>query len=629
MLPTGAGRTGKRKSAIPKHGWRGCPLVCERHALHRLAADGGWSSPEPLRLKPRVRQRQGHTESMEKPMRKACAVLVLLVAGSLGFVQAGSTPVRSRTGMVISASDLASQVGARALKEGGGAVDAAVATAFALAVTHPTAGNIGGGGFLLYRAANGQAVAYDFREAAPAAASPTMFMKAGQYDADVHHRGYLAVGVPGTVAGLHLAWKEHGRLPWKRLVEPAVALARDGFTVSEGLARSLAGVLPEMKTYPASVAQFSKNGVPYAAGDLLRQPVLATALQRIATQGPVGFYEGPTAEAFEREMQAHGGLITREDLKRYTAVRRAPLQGSSRGYEIIAMPPPTSGGVAIIEILNILEGYDLAQMGAGSSSATHLMAESMRRAFADRAAHLGDPDFNRDMPLVRLLSKPYAAELRRSILGDRAGKSSPATFEWPRESEETTHLSVVDSNRNAVSMTYTIEQAYGTKIVLPGGGFLLNNEMGDFNAGPSLTTIDGLIGTSPNLAQPGKRMLSSMSPTILTKDGRLFMVTGSPGGRTIINTVLQTILNVVDFGMNAQEAVDAGRFHHQWLPDRITYERFSLSPDTLAALRAKGHEVTQGGNQGVAEVIVSNEAENVLEGGVDRRQPDGSAALPR
>jgi gamma-glutamyltranspeptidase / glutathione hydrolase len=242
---------------------------------------------------------------------------------------------------------------------------------------------------------------------------------------------------------------------------------------------------------------------------------------------------------------------------------------------------------------------------------------------------LATPDFNRDMPLVRLLSKPYAAELRRSIRGDRAGKSSPATFEWPRESEETTHLSVVDSNRNAVSMTYTIEQAYGTKIVLPGGGFLLNNEMGDFNPGPSLTTIDGLIGTSPNLAQPGKGMLSSMSPTILTKDGRLFMVTGSPGGRTIINTVLQTILNVVDFGMNAQEAVDAGRFHHQWLPDRITYERFSLSPDTLAALRAKGHEVTQGGNQGVAEVIVSNEAENVLEGGVDRRQPDGGAALPR
>jgi gamma-glutamyltranspeptidase/glutathione hydrolase len=562
-------------------------------------------------------------------MRKACAVLVLHVTCSLGFLQAGSTPVRSGTGMVISASDLASQVGARALKDGGSAVDAAVATAFALAVTHPTAGNIGGGGFLLYRAESGQAAAYDFRETAPAAASPTMFMKAREYDADLHHLGYLSVGVPGTVAGLHLAWKEHGKLPWKRLVEPAVALARDGFTVSDGLARSLARNLPQMQMYPASVAQFSKNGVPCAAGDLLRQPVLATTLQRIANQGAAGFYEGPAAEAFEREMRAHGGLITREDLKQYTAVRREPLQGSYRGYDIIAMPPPTSGGVAIIEILNILQGYDLAQMGAGSSSTTHLLAESMRRAFADRAAHLGDPDFNRDMPVQRLLSKPYAAELRKGISLNRASKSSPTMFEWPLESDETTHLSVVDAERNAVSMTYTIEQVYGSKIVLPGGGFLLNNEMGHFNAGPGLTTSDGLIGTTANLAQPRKRMLSSMSPTIVTKGGRLFMVTGSPGGRTIINTVLQTILNVIDFGMNAQEAVDAGRIHHQWLPDRITYERFSLSPDTLAALRAKGHELTQGGNQGVAEVIGYNQAENVLEGGVDRRQPDGGAALPR
>ena len=504
-----------------------------------------------------------------------------------------------------------------------------MATAFALAVTHPTAGNIGGGGFLLHRAASGQAAAYDFRETAPAAASPTMFMNAGKYDADLHHRGYLSVGVPGTVAGLHLAWREHGKLPWKRLVEPAVALARDGFVVSEGLARSLSGVLPQMQMYPASVAQFSKNGVPYAAGDVLKQPVLATALQRIANQGPAGFYEGPTAEAFEREMRAHGGLITREDLKRYSAVRREPLQGSYRGYDIIAMPPPTSGGVAIIEILNTLEGYSLAQMGAGSSSAIHVLVESMRRAFADRAAHLGDPDFNRDMPLQRLLSKPYAAELRKGISLNRASKSSPTTFDWPRESDETTHFSVVDAERNAVSMTYTIEQAYGSKIVLPGGGFLLNNEMGDFNAGPGLTTPDGLIGTAANLAQPGKRMLSSMSPTIVTKDGQLFMVTGSPGGRTIINTVLQTILNVVDFGMNAQEAVDAGRFHHQWLPDRITHERFALSPDTVAALRAKGHEVTQGGNQGTAAVIVYNQAENVLEGGVDRRQADAGAALPR
>ena len=561
-------------------------------------------------------------------MRKACVLLVLIATCSIVCVQAGAPPVRSTTGMVISASDIASQVGARVLQDGGNAVDAAVATAFALAVTHPSAGNIGGGGFLLFRSANGEAAAYDFRETAPARASPTMFLKDGKYDADVHHKGYLSVGVPGTVAGLHLAWRERGKLPWKRLVEPAVILARDGFLVSDGLARSLAWVLPKMQKYPSSMAQFSKDGVPYSAGDLLQQPVLASTLQRILDQGPAGFYEGPTAEAFEREMSAHGGLITREDLKRYTAVRRAPVQGTYRGYDVIAMPPPTSGGVALIEMLNIIEGYDLPALGSGSATAVHLISEAMRRAFADRAALLGDPDFNRDMPLERLLSKPYAAELRQTISRDHASKSSPTTFDWPRESDETTHLSVVDSDLNAVSLTYTLEQSYGAKIVLPGGGFLLNNEMGDFNAVPGLTSATGLIGTPANVAQPGKRMLSSMSPTILLKDGRIFMVTGSPGGRTIINTVLQTIVNVIDYGMNAQEAVDAGRFHHQWLPDRITYEQFSLSPETLAALRAKGHKVVQSGNQGVAEVIVYNAEDNLLEGGVDRRQPDGGAASP-
>ena len=562
-------------------------------------------------------------------MRRASVILLLTVTCAIAIVHAGAPPVRSKTGMVISASEIASQVGAKVLKDGGNAIDAVVATAFALAVTHPTAGNIGGGGFLLYRSANGDTVAYDFREMAPSGASPTMFTRGGRYDADVHHNGYLSVGVPGTVAGLHLAWKEKGKLPWTRLVEPAIALAREGFTVSDGLARSLAAVLPEMQKYPASIAQFSTNGVPYSAGDRLKQPVLASTLQRIASRGPAGFYEGETAAAFEKEMVAHGGLITRDDLKRYTAVRRAPVKGSYRGYEVISMPPPTSGGVALIEMLNILEGYDMTSMGAGSAAAVHVMTESMKRAFADRAAFLGDPDFNKELPLERLISKPYAANLRKTVSRDHTTKSSPGTFEWPKESDETTHLSVVDADRNAVSMTYTLEQGYGVKMVLPGGGFLLNNEMGDFNAAPGLTTADGLIGTPPNLAEPGKRMLSSMTPTIVLKDGRLFMITGSPGGRTIINTVLHTIVNVVDFGMNAQEAVDAGRFHHQWLPDRITFERFSLSPDTLAALRAKGHDLVQGGDQGVAEVIVYNAVDNILEGGVDRRQPDGGAASPR
>ena len=559
-------------------------------------------------------------------MRKAVVLVLLIIIYAVHSIQAGSQPVRSKTGMVISASEMASQVGAQILRKGGNAMDAAVATAFALAVTHPAAGNIGGGGFLLYRSASGEAVAYDFREMAPSRSSPTMFLENGKYDVDAHHNSYLSVGVPGTVSGLHLAWREKGKLPWKRLVEPAVTLARGGFIVTDGLARSLRGVLPEMQKYPASVAQFTRNGAPYSAGDTLKQSVLAETLERIANRGPAGFYEGETAAALEKEMLAHGGLITRDDLKNYRAVRRASVRGTYRGYEVISMPPPTSGGVGLIEMLNVLEGYDMASMGSGSAAAVHLMVESMKRAFADRAAFLGDPDFNREMPLERLISKPYAAQLRKTISRDHTTKSSPTTFEWPKESDETTHLSVVDADRNAVSMTYTLEEAYGVKIVVPGAGFLLNNEMGDFNAAPGLTTGDGLIGTPPNLVQPGKRMLSSMTPAILAKDGRLFMVTGSPGGRTIINTVFQTIVNVVDGGMNAQEAVDAGRFHHQWLPDRITYERFSLSPDTLGALRTRGHELREGGNQGAAAVIVYNAADDMLEGGVDRRQPDGGAA---
>ncbi len=547
----------------------------------------------------------------------------LLIATAMG--RASSVGVLARHGMVVSQNEIASRVGADVLREGGGAIDAAVATAFALAVTHPTAGNIGGGGFLVYRPANGEPVAYDFRETAPAAASPTMFLRDGKYDFDLHHNSHLSVGVPGTVAGLYLAWQDHGKLPWKRLVEPAIKLAREGFPVSYGLARSLAAILPEMKKYPASYKQFSKNGVPYEPGELLRQPDLARTLQRIAEQGPAGFYEGETALLIEQEMKAHGGLITREDLKAYRAKRRVPIRGTYRGYDIYSMPPPSSGGVALVEMLNVLEGYDLAAKGYGSAETLHLLIETMRRAYADRAQYLGDPDFNPDMPIARLISKEYAAELRKTIDRARASKSSPAKFTWSGEGEETTHLSIVDGQRNAVALTYTLESGYGSRIVVPGAGFLLNNEMGDFNAAPNLTTAEGLIGTPPNLAQPGKRMLSSMTPTIVSRDGRLFMVTGSPGGRTIINTVLLTILNVIDFGMNAQEAVDAPRLHHQWLPDRVTVERYGFSPDTLALLRQWGHEIRETRSQGVAQVIVYRADEDLLEAGLDRRAPDGGA----
>ncbi|MGQ0734547.1 MAG: gamma-glutamyltransferase, partial [Acidobacteriota bacterium] len=533
---------------------------------------------------------------------------------------------RAKRGMVISQSDVASDVGFKVIQSGGNAVDAAVATAFALAVTHPTAGNIGGGGFLVFRAAAGDATTFDFREAAPAGSNPEMWLVNGKYDSQLHHNSHRAVGVPGTVAGLHLAWKTHGSKPWKDLVTPAVALARDGFEISHALARSLERMIPDFKKYPASLAQFSKNGTPYQAGELLKQPDLARSLQRIADQGPAGFYEGETAMLLEKEMKANGGLITREDLKNYQARQRAPIRGTYRGYEIIGMPPPSSGGISVQMMLNILENHDLKANGYGSAKNVHLLAESMRRAFADRAQHLGDPDFVKTMPIDRLISKPYAVELNKTISPNKASKSSPSTFTWTSESDETTHFSVVDEQRNAVAVTYTLEFGYGSRIVAPGTGFLLNNEMGDFNAGPGLTNEQGLIGTAPNLAQPGKRMLSSMSPTIVARDGRLLMVSGSPGGRTIINTVLMTILNVVDFGMNAQEAVDAGRIHHQWLPDRISYERFGFSADTIAALQAMGHTVQEGTNQGVAQVIVYNQKEDMLEGGLDRRAADGGAA---
>ncbi len=541
-------------------------------------------------------------------------------------MNAASAPSRARQGMVVTQDEIGSKVGFEVIRAGGNAIDAAVATAFALAVTHPTAGNIGGGGFIVYRRADGETAAYDFREKAPAAASPTMWLKDGKYDAELHHFSHRAVGVPGTVAGLHLAWKDHGSRPWKELLQPAIRLAREGFEVSHGLARSLETMIPHFRKYPASLAQFSKAGAPYAPGEILRQPELARSLERIADHGPAGFYEGETARLIAQEMAANDGLITLDDLKAYTAQRRTPLTGTYRGYGVVAMPPPSSGGIAVIQILNTLEGYDLAAAGPGSARNAHLMSEAMRRAFADRARHVGDPDFNPDLPVARLISKEHAAALRRTINPARASRSSPESFEWPYESQETTHFSVVDAQRNAVALTYTLEYGYGSRIVVPGAGFLLNNEMGDFNAAPGLTDDKGLIGTTPNLAQPGKRMLSSMSPTLLTKDGQLFMVTGAMGGRTIINTVVNTIVNVVDHGMNAQEAVDAPRLHHQWLPDRIQLERNVFSPDSLAMLRTMGHTILEVNSQGVAEVIVLNAKEGLLEGGVDRRVPDGFAA---
>jgi gamma-glutamyltranspeptidase/glutathione hydrolase len=558
--------------------------------------------------------------------RTAPICLAALLAAALwpSPVRAAATPVRARLGMVVSQNAIASQVGVETLMAGGNAVDAAVATAFALAVVHPAAGNIGGGGFLLLRPAAGKSAMYDFRERAPSAATPTMFLLDGKYSAQLHHDSHVSVGVPGTVAGLHLAWADNGRLPWKQLLQPAIALARDGFLVSDGLARSLRQVLPRMQRHPASVAQFSRGGEPYEMGDVLKQPDLARTLERVAERFSKGFYEGETAEMIVREMRSKGGLVTLDDLRGYTVYRRPPVRGTYRGLEVLSASPPSSGGVVLLQCLNILEGYDVPAMGFGSSRHVHHFAEALRRAFADRARWLGDPEASPDMPLERLVSKSYAERLRATILDARASASSPASFEWA-ESAETTHLSVVDADRNAVALTYTLEDSYGSKIVVPGAGFLLNNEMGDFNAGPGLTDATGLVGTPPNLAGPGKRMLSSMTPTIVVKQGRPYLVTGSPGGRTIPSTVLLNVTNVIDFGMNAQEAVDAPRFHHQWLPDLVRYERHGLSRDTQDALAARGHQLSEVESQGVAESILVDAKSGLLEGGCDRRAPDGAA----
>jgi len=528
--------------------------------------------------------------------------------------------------VVVSAQVLASQVGRDVLGRGGNAIDAAIATGFALAVTFPFAGNIGGGGFMVVRFPDGRVTSFDFREKAPLAAHPDMFEDAqGEYSSAIHHNSYLAVGVPGTVAGFALAHERYGKLSWEQLVAPAVRLARDGFPLTPALARSFAGVLRAMQQYPASVAVFSQAGTPYGAGDIWRQPDLARTLERVMREGRDGFYRGETAALVAAEMRRGGGLITEEDLARYQAKERAPVRGSYRGYDIISMPPPSSGGVALVEMLNILEGYDLGAMGAGSTSYVHYVTEAMRRAYLDRARFLADQDFT-TVPVERLSGKSYAAELRRSIDPDRASPSSPADIAVTAESEHTTHYSVVDASGLAVSVTFTLEAGYGSKIVVPGAGFLLNNEMGDFNGKPGLTTEQGLIGTSPNLARPEQRMLSSMTPTIVAKDGQLVAVVGSPGGRTIINTVLLTVLDIVDFRMGIQQAVDAPRFHHQWLPDVLRVEANGITPDVADALRAMGYTVTIGGRQGSVQAIAIEPGTGIRLGAPDLRDADAAAA---
>jgi gamma-glutamyltranspeptidase/glutathione hydrolase len=526
--------------------------------------------------------------------------------------------------MVVSAHVLASRIGDRVLRNGGNAVDAAVATGFALAVVYPRAGNVGGGGFMVIRFPEGEATTIDFREKAPLAAHPEMWLdEDGEYDRDLHHYSHRAVGVPGTVAGFAYAHDRYGRLSWEELVEPAVRLARNGFEVTPGIARSLEGFLQRTPLHPASLEAFSNDGRPYRPGETLRQPELARTLERIRDEGPAGFYAGETARLLVAEMERGDGLITMEDLARYQAVEREPVRGTYRDYGVIGMPPPSSGGTALVEMLNILEGYDLAAMGHGSAEYLHHLAEAMRLAYRDRARYVADPDFV-DVPVDRLTGKSYAAALRAGI-GDRASRSAVEDTAVTAKSPQTTHYSVVDADGLAVSTTYTLEYSYGSGITVPGAGFLLNNEMGDFNPGPGLTTEAGLIGTEPNLARPEKRMLSSMTPTILTDpDGELFAVVGTPGGRTIINTVLQTALNLMDFDMGILEAVDAPRIHHQWLPDEIELEWAPWGQEVLDELERRGHTLEVGGTQGHVHAIRIGE-DGTRYGAPDRRDPDAAA----
>ena len=557
---------------------------------------------------------------------KSLVFFAALALVSTAFSEGGRTPLRVKNGIVSSVSRLASEAGVEALKQGGNAIDAAVATAFVLAVTWPSAGNIGGGGFLVYHGEDGDATTYDFREKAPLAATERMYLGLdGTVVNNSNHIGILAVGVPGTVAGLYKAHQDRGSLPWADLLAPAVQLASEGIPITYALQSGFSRNRRRFAGYPASAAKFSRqDGSPYELGDTWVQPDLAHTLELIQEQGRDGFYRGENAQRLAEFMAANGGIITTQDLAKYEAIEREPIRGSYRGYDIVSMPPPSSGGGVLVEMLNILEGFDLKAMGHNSAQYLHVVTESMRRAYADRAEFLGDPDFNEGMPLARLMDKDYAAKLRETIDMNRKSESNPEKFANIYESEETTHFSIVDKDGNMVSMTYTLEFGYGSGIVVAGGGYLLNNEMGDFNAVPGVTNTRGLIGTAPNLVAPEKRMLSSMTPTIVAQDGKPVFAVGSPGGKTIINTTLQLILNVIDHGFNIAESVEAGRIHHQWLPDVTSMETHSLSPDTIRLYEAKGHRFMERGAQGAAMAVFHDRENSLFLGSSDSRSGDGA-----
>ncbi|EHR69861.1 gamma-glutamyltranspeptidase [Burkholderiales bacterium JOSHI_001] len=507
-----------------------------------------------------------------------------------GAQAASVAPVAAENGMVVSAQHLATRVGVDVLKDGGNAVDAAVAVGYALAVVYPAAGNLGGGGFMTLQLADGRKTFLDFREKAPLAATANMYLdKDGNVIKGASTVGHLAVAVPGTVSGLELALAKYGSFKRAALIAPAIRLAQDGFALEQGDVDLLRTATDAFKADPASAAIYLNQGEPFQVGARLVQKDLARTLKLISDQGEAGFYKGSVAQALVASSQAGKGIITQADLDQYKTRELKPVECSYRGHEVVSAPPPSSGGVVICEVLNILEGYPLKDLGFRAAQAVHYQIEAMRRAYMDRNSYLGDPDFVAN-PLQRLLSKDYAAKLRAAIDPGRAGVSKdlkPGVA--PHEGSNTTHYSIVDKWGNAVAVTYTLNDWFGAKVTVPGTGVLLNNEMDDFTSKLGVPNLYGLVQGQANAIAPGKRPLSSMSPTIVNKDGKPLMVLGTPGGSRIITAVLHTILNVIDYGMTVQEAVDAPRFHQQWLPDVTNLENFALSPDTRKILEGMGH----------------------------------------
>ena len=566
--------------------------LAQRHAVPAPSARRVETGPAVTRV--------GHAHQRPGPVARECMSViarahgVLLLLGCLWVVPANAIAPEaefSTDGMVASRSALASEVGAQILGRGGNAIDAAVATGFALAVTYPSAGNLAGGGFMVIRLADGTVVANDHRERAPIAARRDMFLdKAGNVIPELSTHSHLAVGVPGTVEGLLTVLEKYGTMTRDEVLRPAIRLARKGFPIDLDLARDLEAQLPRMEKYPASMAVFSKNGKPWQRGDVLVQEDLAQTLERIRSRGREGFYSGRTADLLVEEMRKGGGLITHQDLREYRSVWRTPVIGQYRGHEIVSMPPPSSGGVLLVQMLNMLEPHDLKAMGYGSADAVHVMVEAERRAYADRAEHLGDPDYV-GVPMAQLVDKAYAKARFADFNPQKASRSADiGAGQWPPESPDTTHASFIDKQGNAVAYTTTLNLSYGSKIVADGTGMLLNNEMDDFSAKPDTPNAYGLLGREANAIAPRKRMLSSMTPTIVVKDGTALLITGSPGGSTIITTTLQLIVNVIDHGMDLSDAVSSARVHHQWQPDVVLFEKQALSPDTLKVLASRGHQ---------------------------------------